>query len=350
MAAAMATDMIPPTNRDANPPAPGADMAPPPHAPAFLSIAGWGGARIEPLAGDASFRRYFRVHHGDRRAVLMDAPPPHEDPRPFVAVAAWLHDRGFAAPAIHAVDLDHGLVLIEDFGDVRMRETVDADPDTLVPLYSAAVDVLVDLHRHPAGEWRAYDLAELQREAGLLVDWYCPAVKLNVDVEGYRAAWYEVLQHALTDRPVTVLRDYHAENLMLVRAERALGLLDFQDALAGHPAYDLVSLLQDARRDVEPSIEDAMLARYTAATGSGAAFLDAYHVLGAQRNAKIIGIFTRLWRRDGKARYPALCPRVWAYLERDLSHPVLAPVARWFDANVPPELRGDPMLVRGDVS
>ena len=145
--------------------------------------------------------------------------------------------------------------------------------------------------------------------------------------------------------PVTVLRDYHVENLMLVGPERTLGLLDFQDALAGHPAYDLVSLLQDARRDVEPSIEEAMLKRYLAATGEGDAFLNAYHVLGAQRNAKIIGIFTRLWKRDGKPRYAALCPRVWAYLERDLSQPVLAPVAAWFDDNVPPELRGDPKVL-----
>jgi aminoglycoside/choline kinase family phosphotransferase len=323
------------------------DMIPPAHAAAFLESAGWGGARIDPLAGDASFRRYFRVVADTRRAVLMDAPPPHEDPRPFIDVAEWLHTRGFAAPAIHAVDLDRGLVLLEDFGDVRMRETVDEDADTLVPLYAAAVDVLVELHRHPAGDWRAYDLTELQREAGLLVEWYCPAIGLDVDVAGYRAAWGAVLHHALTDQPVTVLRDYHAENLMLVGETRTLGLLDFQDALAGHPAYDLVSLLQDARRDVEPSIEDAMLSRYTDATGAGSAFRDAYHVLGAQRNAKIVGIFTRLWQRDGKRRYPSLCPRVWAYLERDLSHPMLAPVARWFDANIPPELRGDPMLVRG---
>ncbi len=328
MAAAMATDMIPPAG-----------------AAAFLSANGWGGAEIVPLAGDASFRRYFRVVHGERRAVLMDAPPPHEDPRPFVAIARWLGERHFAAPAIHAVDEAQGLVLIEDFGDARMRETIDADPDAAMALYEAAIDILVELRAHPAGDVRPYDRAELQREAGLLVEWYCPAVGIDADIGGYRAAWDAVLGRALTDAPVTVLRDYHAENLMLVGQSRTLGLLDFQDALAGHPAYDLVSLLQDARRDVEPEIEQAMLARYQAATGEGAAFLDAYHVLGAQRNAKIVGIFTRLWKRDGKPRYPALCPRVWVYLERDLSYPVLAPVARWFDENVPPEMRGDPMAI-----
>jgi N-acetylmuramate 1-kinase len=320
-------------------------MTPPAGARDFLSACGWGEAEILPLAGDASFRRYFRVVDAGRSAILMDAPPPHEDPRPFLAVARWLTDRGFAAPKINAYDERQGLVLIEDFGDSRMREAIDEDPNAAPNFYAEAVDVLVDLRAHPAGDWRPYDRAELQREAALLVEWYCPAIGLRVDVAGYAAAWDKVLGHAEYDRAVTVLRDYHAENLMLVGEQRSLGLLDFQDALAGHAAYDLVSLLQDARRDVDPSIEDAMIARYRAATGEGEAFMNAYHVLGAQRNAKIIGIFTRLWQRDGKPRYPALCPRVWAYLERDLSFPVLGPVAAWFDASIPPELRGDPLVL-----
>ena len=327
-----------------------ADMTPtatPAAAAAFLAAHGWAGANVAPLAGDASFRRYFRVTDGARRAVLMDAPPPHEDPRPFLAVAGWLTERGFAAPAILAADPEAGLVLLEDFGDERMREAADAAsdaaPDAAMPLYERAVDLLVDLRRHPAGPFAPYDRAVLHREAALFVDWYCPAIGLEVDGAGWTTAWDAVLGHGLAPEPITVLRDYHAENLMLVGG--SLGLLDFQDALAGHPAYDLVSLLQDARRDVEPGVEAAMLARYRAATGEGDAFLDAYHVLGAQRNAKILGIFTRLWRRDGKPRYPALCPRVWAYLERDLSQPVLAPVAAWFDDNLPPERRGDPLIL-----
>ncbi|GAL99576.1 putative phosphotransferase [Sphingomonas parapaucimobilis NBRC 15100] len=322
-----------------------ADMTPPADAAAFLTTLGWEGAVIAPLAGDASFRRYFRVTLGTRRAVLMDAPPPHEDPRPFMAIARWLLAKGFAAPAILGADEVRGLVLIEDFGDDRMREAIEADPDTTVRLYSDAVDLLAALRTHAPEGLAPYDAAVLHREAALLPEWYTPAVGLDVDGEGYRAAWDQVFAHALADQPVTVLRDYHVENLMLVGPERTLGLLDFQDALAGHPAYDLVSLLQDARRDVEPSIEEAMLKRYLAATGEGEAFLNAYHVLGAQRNAKILGIFTRLWKRDGKPRYAALCPRVWAYLERDLSQPVLAPVAAWFDDNVPPELRGDPKVL-----
>lgn len=320
------------------------DMTPPADAAAFLTTHGWGGAVIEPLAGDASFRRYFRVINGGHRAVLMDAPPPQEDPRPFVDMACWLRDRGFSAPEILASDLDRGLVLLEDFGDIRMRETVDADPSRCRELYAEAIAILVALHQHEAGPLKPYDRNELEREAALFVDWYCPAVGIDADAAAYIAAWQPAFDRvADSPAPVTVLRDFHAENLMVIEA--GLGLLDFQDALAGHRAYDLVSLLQDARRDVEPEIEAEMLARYCAATGAGDDFVAAYRVLGAQRNAKIIGIFTRLWKRDGKPRYPELCSRVWRYLETDLAAPQLANVKAWFDANVPFELRGNPIEI-----
>lgn len=324
------------------------DMNPPAAAKDFLIAAGWEDAEIRPLAGDASFRRYFRVVDHDRSAVLMDAPPPHEDPRPFIAIARWLAERGFAAPAILHEDLDEGLVLLQDFGDARLRETADAAPESELRLYEAAVDLLVRLHAEPAADLRAYDRAEYQREVGLFPEWYCPALALEVDLAGYGAAWDAALAPVLARHtPVTVLRDYHAENIMLIEGSESLGLLDFQDALAGHPAYDLVSLLQDARRDVPVALEAAMLDRYKRITGAGDDFDVAYHLLGAQRNAKIIGIFTRLWKRDGKPRYPGLCPRVWGYLERDLKHPALKPVADWFDANVPAALRGDPMAILG---
>lgn len=322
-----------------------ADMTPPAAAVAFLAANGWGGAAIEPVAGDASFRRYFRLKDAGRTAILMDAPPPHEDPRPFIRIARWLAVQGFDAPTIHASDLAVGLVLLEDFGDVRMRETADTEPAHEDALYRAAIDLLVRLHVHEAAPVAPYDRAVLHREADLLTEWYCPAVGVAPDQASYHAAWDAVFGHALAGPAVTVLRDYHAENLMLIDGTDRLGLLDFQDALSGHPAYDLVSLLQDARRDVDPALEAAMLARYKAATGAGDDFDTAYHVLGAQRNAKIVGIFTRLWQRDGKPRYPALCPRVWRYLERDLAHPALAPVRAWFDATLPADLRGDPMVI-----
>ena len=323
-------------------------MNPPAGATDFLTAAGWGSAEVRPLAGDASFRRYFRVVEHHRSAILMDAPPPQEDPRPFIAIAQWLTGNGFAAPEILHTDLRQGLVLIQDFGDARLKETVEAAPESELRLYEAAVDLLVRLGEVEAADVPPYDLAVYQREAGLLTEWYCPAVGLEVDAQGYVDAWDSILSTLKTDsRPVTVLRDYHAENIMLIEGSETLGLLDFQDALAGHPAYDLVSLLQDARRDVAASLETAMLDRYKRITGAGDAFDVAYHVLGAQRNAKIVGIFTRLWRRDGKPRYAGLCPRVWSYLERDLKRPALKPVADWFDANIPPELRGDPLVIAG---
>jgi aminoglycoside/choline kinase family phosphotransferase len=318
-------------------------MIPPAAAPAFLAAAGWEHAAIVPLAGDASFRRYFRVIDGARRAVLMDAPPPHEDPRPFIAIAEHLLGQGFAAPAILARDLDEGLVLIEDFGDVRVKEHLDDRPTDEGEVYTRAVELLADLHRLPAAEVPPYDREVYQREAGLLTEWYCPAIGLPVDAAAYVRAWDAVLPivEQAASPTVTVLRDYHAENIMLIdRPEaRGLGLLDFQDALAGHPAYDLVSLLQDARRDVPPALEAAMLDHYRSIAHPPADFAAAYAVLGAQRNAKIIGIFTRLWKRDGKPRYLSFLPRMWDLLERDLAHPALAPVAEWFATNIPGDKR-----------
>ena len=308
----------------------------------FLAQAGWGDAEVEPLAGDASFRRYFRLRRSNGSAMLMDAPPPHENPVPFLRAAQWLDDNGMRAPRILAADEARGLVLLEDFGENRMRDYLDAWPDDDAPIYASAVDALVRLHKLPSGPFLDYNLATYQREAKLLLDWYCTAQNLYVDGAGWSTAWQEALMPLIgRQRPgVTVLRDYHAENIMLLDAVDKQGLLDFQDALVGHRAYDLVSLLQDARRDVAPELEAEMFDRYVRATGLDAAdFLADYACLGAQRNAKIVGIFVRLCRRDGKPRYLSMIPRVWALMERDLCHPALEPVARWFDANIPSELR-----------
>ena len=307
----------------------------------FLSQAGWGGAEIAALPGDASFRRYFRVKLGAKTAMLMDAPPPNEDPAPYLRAAKWLDANGLRAPHIYAEDAARGLVLIEDFGDVRMREYLDQWPSDERTIYTTAVDTLVELHQLPSGPFLDYSLAEYKREARLFTEWYCPAQGLKVDTEGYVRAWEQTLGELLARQRVgvCVLRDYHAENIMLLGSLEKQGLLDFQDALAGHKAYDLVSLLQDARRDVSTQLEAEMFDYYVRKTGEGAEFLGDYARLGAQRNAKIVGIFVRLWQRDGKPRYLDYIPRVWALLERDLTHPALAPVARWFDANIPSELR-----------
>ena len=307
----------------------------------FLSQAGWGGAEIAALPGDASFRRYFRVKLGAKTAMLMDAPPPNEDPAPYLRAAKWLDANGLRAPHIYAEDAARGLVLIEDFGDVRMREYLDQWPSDERTIYTTAVDTLVELHRLPSGPFLDYSLAEYKREARLFTEWYCPAQGLKVDTEGYVRAWEQTLGELLARQRVgvCVLRDYHAENIMLLGSLEKQGLLDFQDALAGHKAYDLVSLLQDARRDVSTQLEAEMFDYYVRKTGEGAEFLGDYARLGAQRNAKIVGIFVRLWQRDGKPRYLDYIPRVWALLERDLTHPALEPVAKWFDANIPRELR-----------
>ena len=306
----------------------------------FLEAAGWGGADVEPLAGDASFRRYFRVRNGPRSAMLMDAPPPHEDTGPFLDVGQWLAAHGHRAPAIHAEDRARGLVLLEDFGADRMRDWLDENPQSEEATYARAIDALVRLHKSPPGPFAPYDMEVYQREAGLFTEWYCPALGLDVDEAGYKAAWDAVLSPMLPRQQpgVTVLRDYHAENIMLL-PDGAQGLIDFQDALVGHPAYDLVSLLQDARRDVSPELERAMLDRYLGLAEAGEHFEADYARLGAQRNAKIVGIFARLWKRDDKPRYLAMIPRVWDALERDLKHPALAPVAEWFAVNIPQEIR-----------
>jgi aminoglycoside/choline kinase family phosphotransferase len=320
-------------------------MIPPESAPDFLAAAGWEGARIVPLAGDASFRRYFRVLAEGRSAVLMDAPPEHEDVGPFLDIAAHLLERGFAAPRAHAVDRARGLLLLEDFGDDRVGPLLKGAPERERAIYEQAVDILVQLAARPAPDGLApYDDAVMAREASLFCEYYAPALDLAVDEAAFLPAWRRVWSKVIDEgakAPVLVLRDYHADNLMVLADRDVLGLLDFQDALAGHPAYDLVSLLQDARRDVDPALEEAMIARYADAAGIADrdAFRSSYEILGAQRNTKILGIFTRLWKRDGKAHYLPLQPRVWSYLERNLAHPALAPVKAWFDANVPPEKR-----------
>lgn len=311
----------------------------------FIASAGWSDAAIEVIPGDASFRRYFRLKKpSGEPAMLMHAPPPTEDPVPFLDVGQWLRDHSLRAPAIYASDPPAGWVLLEDFGNDRMRDWLDANPDQERAAYTAAIDVLVELHTHPAGPFATYDMAIYLREAKLLTEWYAPAQGLSVDEAGYEAAWREALGPLLERQGegVTVLRDYHAENIMLLNGEATApqGLIDFQDALAGHRAYDLVSLLQDARRDVDHDFAAEMLAYYRAQSGeSDDDFFADYAILGAQRNAKIVGIFVRLAKRDGKPKYLSMIPGVWRLMEADLQHPALAPVAQWFDANIPNDLR-----------
>jgi aminoglycoside/choline kinase family phosphotransferase len=327
---------------------------------AFLRAAGFGAAQRAPLAGDASARRYERVTGGPAPAVLMDAPPEAgEDVRPFAALTGWLRAQGFGAPEVFAADPEAGFLLLEDLGDGLYARLCAADPGAEATLYEAAVDLLLALRDVPpptvaegagcAHRIPPYDTATLIREARLAVDWWAPAAHapLSPDASAeYDARVAEACAMVSESRATLVLRDYHAENLVWAPQAAGLGrvrLLDYQDALAGHPAYDLISLLEDARRDTAPELRAAMTARYVGGAGADPSeFSAACAALAAQRNLKIVGIFGRLALRDRKPAYLSLIPRVWAHLMRDLSDPRLAPLAaftaRWIPEPTPERL------------
>jgi N-acetylmuramate 1-kinase len=317
---------------------------------AFLDASGWGGLALVPLAGDASFRRYYRVGGNGCSAVLMDAPPPQEDVGPYVAVAALLRNFGLSAPEVLAEDREQGFLLLEDFGDDTYTRLLERGADE-PGLYALAVDTLVEMQR--VAELRgtpgmpSYDTERLLAEAALLVDWHRPLAGGLRDE--YLALWRELLPERGVLPPTLVLRDYHVDNLMLLPDRpgvRGCGLLDFQDAVTGPPSYDLVSLLEDARRDVSVCLRQAMTERYLAAFPAldRLEFLRSAAILAAQRNCKILGIFTRLWQRDGKPQYLAHIPRVWRLLEADLRHPALARIGCWLDRHLPPDVRCRPDL------
>lgn len=326
----------------------------------FLSGHGWADAARRPLAGDASFRRYVRLDRNGDRAMLMDAPPPQEDVRPFLRVARLLGRLGFSAPRILAADESAGLLLLEDLGDETYTRVLAAGGDEAA-LYTLATDVLIDLHRRfempIAAGVPPYDDERLSNEAALLVDWYLPAVRGAPAAPGlreeYLALWRDTFAVARAAPGTLVLRDYHVDNLMLLGGRdgvAACGLLDFQDAVTGPASYDLVSLLEDARRDVPPGLAARMIARYLDAFPAldRDAFRASYAVMGAQRSAKIVGIFTRLDRRDGKPVYLKHIPRVWQWLEGDLRHPALAGLRAWFDRELPVGTRVTPGAKGGD--
>lgn len=315
----------------------------------FLGKTQWAGAKISPLAGDASFRRYDRVVKGDKRAVLMDAPPEFEDTRPFYAVAKYLKECRLKAPEIYAADFDKGFLLLEDLGDDLFKRVLDKNPGKEKELYRRAVNELIALNQHKTPETLAlndqeYELSNYNMrlyldEIILFTDWYYPALsgqRLSCEIrEAFLENWRETLSEVATIQECIVLRDYHAENLLDLEGG-SVGQLDFQDAVIGHLAYDLVSLLQDARRDVSPSVENEMIVFYADEMGLNLETFKAhYAILGAQRNLKIIGIFARLFLRDGKDAYLTLQPRVWRLLERCLEHPALLKVKEWLDQYVP---------------
>ncbi len=325
----------------------------------FLSTAGWGDAERRLLAADASFRHYDRLTRRDGTAVLMDAPPPKEDVAPFLKVAELLAGMGLSAPGVLMSDSRNGFVLLEDLGDATFTRVLAEGGDERT-LYALAIDLLVALRKR----WRPemaesldpYDLPALLAEARLLIDWYLPAVTgrptSDETAADYLAAWRQVLTPVASRREVLVLRDYHVDNLVRLphrQGVAACGLLDFQDALIGSAAYDLVSLLEDARRDIAEDLVEEMLERWHIALPERDAEQDRldFACLGLQRSAKIVGIFTRLDRRDGKPRYLEHIPRVLRLVRRGLRHPALEPVAAWFERHLPLNEAAAPQAASG---
>ena len=349
---------------------------------AFILSAGCGAANVRRQPGDASTRRYLRLSTaGGAQLMLMDAPrqpdgPPirnglpysriahlAEDVRPFVAIARHLRGLGLSAPEILAHDLDRGLLLLEHLGDAVYGDELARGADQ-TSLWRAAVDALLVLRRAPVPaelpvapgivhRVPPHDRDAMQIEVELLIDWYAPALTGQPSSASSRSqfleAWQAVFDRILQLPTALILRDFHSPNLLNLSDRSGAGrtgIIDFQDALIGHPSYDLVSLLQDARLDVPPEIEQHLLADYltrAAAAEPGfdrAAFEFAYRALGAQRNTKILGIFTRLARRDGKSGYLRHIPRIWRYLERDLQHDGLQSLRAWYDRELPHERRG----------
>lgn len=314
-------------------------------AQALLAQTDWSNAIRKPLAGDASNRKYERLTDPDtgQTAVLMDAPPEKgEDVRPFVRVAEHLRKIGLSAPEIIAEDAEYGFLLLEDLGDALFARAIPKDPAIERTLYEAATDVLVALHAAPILTLDSYGPRVMTELAALALTKYAGGINGAVDqdaLERFENRFEDILRQTTQGPKVLVQRDYHAENLLWLPEREGIkrvGLLDFQDAMLGHPAYDLVSLLQDVRRDVPAGIEMSMINRYIAATGADEhAFRTAYAVLGAQRNLRILGVFARLGTDYGKPHYVDLIPAVWHHLMRDLDHPALAPVSDLLRAALP---------------
>lgn len=347
---------------------------------AFLSRAGWADARRAPVPGDASARRYERLIMDGRRAVLMDAPLgsdlPSEpegatlaqrdalgygaqarlvgaDPAAFLCLAHALSTRGFSAPGILAADVDAGLILLEDLGDALFAHVITADPSTERRLYTAAVDTLAAIYRSSFGDtlsyqdarWRLrdYDHMALMAEMTLMSEWYAPdtGVTLTKDaLADWDAVWTRAFTALGAHAPGLALRDFHAENIFWLpeRGEGAdVGLIDFQDALMTHPSYDLASLIEDIRRDVDPALTDVLKARFCAKAGLpyDDDFNAAYAVMATQRATKLLGFPVRADKKYGKPQYRALLPRVKRHLNTGLAHPALAEVRDWYARHVP---------------
>ncbi|MBB3994154.1 hypothetical protein GGR95_001795 [Sulfitobacter undariae] len=311
---------------------------------AFIQNNGWADATRVTIAGDASNRRYERLTALDGSTViLMDAPADKgEDVRPFIAIAEHLRGIGLSAPQILHRDVANGFLLIEDLGDDLFKQVIARDPALELPLYEASVDVLTTLHAAPMPHLAPYDTTTMTQFAARAYEYYLfglTGAKNTPEQSRFEQLMTDMLAPLEAAPQVLIQRDYHAENLLWLpdrTGAARVGLLDFQDAMSGHAAYDLVSILQDARRDVPPAIEAAMIDRYLAQNPQdNDAFRTAYAVLGVQRNLRIVGAFAKLCIELGKPRYIDLIPRVWEFVERNLAHPAMAPIADHIRTTLP---------------
>ncbi len=316
---------------------------------AFLAASGYAGATLEALAADASFRRYYRILGAHKPMLLMEDPPdrppvpPYVMVEPYIKIDEHLRSLGLHAPKILHKDVANGLLIIEDFGDDTYTRLFAKGEDAKA-LYELAVDALIHLHSHPRRndiDLPEHDAPMLVDGAMLLLDWYYPALTGHKPTDemknSFAGVWKDLLAKLPTDQRTLVLRDYHVDNLMIAPGQEGLmrcGLLDFQDAAFGQFAYDLMSLLEDARRDVPAELRAHLYDRYLAAMKiNSAAFGYAYRVLAAQRHARVLGVFVRLSVRDGKPRYLQWIPHVHKLFLNALNEPALAPLKQWFHAH-----------------
>lgn len=307
-------------------------------AEAILAQTPWEDAIREPLAGDASTRRYERLtdRQSGRTAIFMDAPPENgENVRRFTEIALHLTQLGFSAPEIYAEDAEYGFLLLEDLGDSVFTNTITQEPGLERQLYEAATDLLIELRDKPVlSSLDSFGPTVMAQKTGIAFEHYVAGITGDPSSDlrsRFEIRFEDVLHRATQGAKVLIHRDYHADNLIWLPERSGIqrvGLLDFQDAVQGHPAYDLVSLLQDVRREVPAGIGMQMIQRYIASTGDDDhSFRTAYAVLGVQRNLRILGVFARLAKQFGKPHYVDLIPSVWTHLMRNLEHPALVPVA-----------------------
>ena len=313
---------------------------------AFLKSLGWKNVALQPLQADASFRRYYRLQGAPKPMLLMEDPPDRPlalspvKVEPFIMIADHLRALGLRTPEIFFKDISNGLLVIEDFGDDTYTRLFDQGVDSR-PLYELAVDALVHLHQHSKRndiDLPKHDAAVLIDGAMLLLDWYYPALtgkKATDDMKkSFASMWKGLFEKLPKDQQTLVLRDYHVDNLMLVPGAtgvRACGLLDFQDASIGQFSYDLMSLLEDARRDMSVDLKQHLYDRYISAMRIDRAGFDySIRVLAAQRHARVLGVFVRLSLRDGKTRYLQFIPHVHKLFLSSVNHPDLKPLLQWF--------------------